>query len=237
MIDTKQYELGLWNQWKAGDESAKSALIKSMDPLLQKQVNKYVNSGLPRPALEVEAKKLTLEAMKTYDPSKAALGTHTVNHLKHLQRYVINFQNVGKIPENRALQITRFESTKKNMAEDLGREPNTVELADELSWSVREVDRMESELRKDLAMISGKDEDFFEDLMFQRDDTKEAEQFVYYDSSNQDRLIMEYYFGLAGKPSLSVADISLRVGKPESFVRRRLKDLGEKINYVRGLGM
>jgi RNA polymerase primary sigma factor len=235
----KLYELDLWSKWKkSGDREARRDLIRRLDPLLQKQVNKYVGSGLPREALETEAKRLTFQSLDNYDPSKAALNTHAVNHLKHLQRFVINYQNVGRIPENRALQITRFQSVKRNLIEDLGREPTTVELADTLKWNIREVERMENELRSDLSLVSGKDENYFEDTLFNTDESEEALEFVYYDEDNQGKLLIEYIFGKGGKPAigLSYPELSKKTGLTEFSLRKKVKEIAKKIEHARNIG-
>jgi DNA-directed RNA polymerase sigma subunit (sigma70/sigma32) len=235
---TKSEELKLWEDWKVGSKVAQNKLIKSLDPLLQSQINRYQHPSIPRSALEAESRKLALEAFKTYDPTKAQLGTHVTNHQKHLQRYVLNYVNIGKIPENRALAVGKFQKIKQNLMEDLGREPNTVELADSLTWAPREVERMESELRKDLAInTGGEDEAFFENILYSTDTTKELIMFIYHDSSPEDKLIIEYTLGMGGKPRLEVKDIALRTGKPEVYIRRRRQKFAEQVNNAKRMGL
>ena len=236
-MDIKEQEVNLWKKWQAGDETAKNDLIRSLDPLLQNQVNKFANAGLPRPAIEAEARKLAIDAFKTYDPSKAALSTHVTNYEKHLQRYVLNYQNIGKIPENRGLQISKFTNIKRNLIESLGREPTIVELADKLSWSIKEVDRMESELRRDLSMISNKEDDYFEDILFNVDETSEIIQFIYYEAPAEEKLILEHTFGMGGKPKLNSLEIAERLNKSEVYVKNIRKKLGAKISELRNMGL
>lgn len=234
LIESKQRELGLWKDYKNGNIEARNELLKSLDSLLKKNVSKYVNSGLPRESLETEARFLAAKAFESYNPEKAQLNTHVTNHLKHLQRFVIEYQNIAKIPENRAIQISKFQNIRANLSERLNREPNTIELAEELHWSPAEVERMVSENRKDLTMISGEDI-FYEDQFRAQDATLEAIWFVYYDVDNEDRKILEYTFGLFGNPKLSVSDIAQKLNKPESYILKHYKDLADKINSARGL--
>ncbi len=235
-MDKKQ-ELELWKRWKNGDDSAKNALVKSLTPLLSSQVNRFVASGLPKVALDTESKRLAIEAFKTYDPTKSALNTHVVNHQKHLQRFVLNYQNVGKIPENRGLSISKFKNIKRNLMEELDREPTAAELATELSWSIREVDRMERELRKDLTMIKRSEEDFFDDLMYKTDEIQDIIYFIYYESDPEEKLILEHSIGMGGKKILDIKEIALRLGKPDFYIRRKRKLLAEKIETARTLGL
>jgi DNA-directed RNA polymerase specialized sigma subunit len=103
-----------------------------MRPVYQKEANKFKSAPLPNSAIESQAKILTLKAFETYDPSKSQLNTHVTNHLKHLQRYVLEYQNIGKIPEHRGLAIGKYQTVFDNLKEDLGREPTDMELADNL---------------------------------------------------------------------------------------------------------
>jgi len=225
----KQKELELWKRWKDGDEKARNELLKSLTPLLTSQVNRFTASGLPESSIKTESRRLALEAFKTYDPSKSALNTHIVNHQKHLQRFVLNYQNVGRIPENRGLAISKFENIKRNLMEELGREPSMAEMSKELGWSIKEVDRMDRELRRDLSTASQGEDDYFEDFIFNTDETAEIMQFIYYEASPEEKVILEYLQGLGGKPKLGIKDISFRMGKPEFYIRKKVKDLYNKI--------
>ncbi len=227
-------ELELWQLSKQGDVQARNMLLKSLDPLFKKNIDRYKNSGLPREYLETEARFLAAKAFESYDPSKAQLNTHVTNHLKHLQRSVIDFQNVAKIPENRAIAISKFKNIKSHLEDKLNREPNTIELADELNWSVAEVERMESEQRRDLTMISGEDI-FYENSFDDRDMTLESIWYVYYDSDNLDKKILEYLFGLMGNPKLTVPEIAIKLRKPQSEILERYKFLADKIVETRDL--
>jgi hypothetical protein len=135
------------------------------------------------------------------------------------------------------LAVGKFQKIKQNLMEDLGREPNTVELADSLTWAPREVERMENELRKDLAITTGGEEEaFFENIMFSTDTTSELLFFVYYEADPEEKLILEYSLGYGGKPRLDVKDIALRIGKPEVYVRRKRTKFAEKVNNAKRLG-
>ena len=102
----KQTELALWQEYSNGNRQVLPKLITSMDPVIQYNVNKFTGVPLPRVALESEARRLAINAFNTYNPNKGAgFNTHVTNHLKHLQRYVLQYQNVGKIPEPEVREI------------------------------------------------------------------------------------------------------------------------------------
>jgi len=233
MIDKKEQELAMWSEWKLTENPKTQAkLIKSLDPLIQGQINKYRASNMPRPALESHARELTAGAFKTYDPSKAQLNTHVTNHLKHLQRYVLTYQNAGKIPEHRGIMIGRFKTAKANLEFSLGREPSTVEVGDTLNWAPIEVERMELELRKDLTIGEEEDETFFDQDYHTQDFSKDLIMLSYYSATGDEKLIMEYTFGIGGKGKKSVSEISMIVGIPESQVRKIRSKVAEEISEV-----
>lgn len=229
LFKSKQNELELWKQYREGDKKALTSLMRSVDPLLQKQVSKYQNTRVPRLAIETKARELTMGAFNTYDPMKAQLNTHVVNNLKHLQRFTLEYQNVAKIPENRGIAINKFKNIQANLADELQREPNIQELSDALDWSPAETERMISELRKDLTMTTG--EDLLYDTAFAGlDPTRDAIAFVYQESDDEEKKILEMLFGLHNMPkAANTMEMAMRLKKPESYVKRKQKELAERI--------
>lgn len=233
----KEKEFKLWKQWKEDDdEQARDELLRSLAPLLNDKVNKFTKSPIPNNALRTKARNLALKAFETYDPDKAQLNTHVTNHLKHLQRYVLNYQNVGKIPEHRGIAISRFQNTKSFMEDDLQREPNVKELADTLNWSMAEVERMQRELRSDLNLTQKEndDEGGFFDFTFQHTDPlRDSIEFVYFDSNDEEKKILEYTFGFGGEQEHNITEIAKKLRRSPSYVKTRMKRLAREIQNVR----
>jgi len=231
-MTNKQEELGLWKKWKkTGDPVAMNALITSLNPYLQSHVNKFSAVRLPRSAIESQARLLALKALQTYDPKRGTqINTHLGHELKHLNRFVMEYQNVGKIPENRGIAISKFQNIKSNLTEDFGREPTLTELGDALMWSPAEVERMQSELRNDIIITQGKEEASFDTTYNPSDRTMDIVQFVYYQSDPEEKKVLEYTFGLGGNPKLTSQEIALRINKPVSEVRDVAKKLAQTIS-------
>ena len=231
MNELKQTEIDVWKQWKkTSDPQHANYLLKSLDPFLQSYVNKYTASPLPRPAIESEARLLAMHAFGTFDPKHGTqLSTHVGHELKHLHRYVLDYQNVGKIPENRGIAISKFKNMKSNLTEKLDREPTTVELADDLSWSPAEVERMQQELRADLNVIQGKEEAFFDSQFNMTDHTLDVVMYVYWSSSPEEQKIMEYWFGIGGHAKLPPDEIAKKLRKTPDQVKNMSKQIALKI--------
>tara|TARA_Y100000310_G_scaffold61181_1_gene56482 strand:+ start:1434 stop:1679 length:246 start_codon:yes stop_codon:yes gene_type:complete len=78
----------------------------------------------------MEAKRLVILGLNSYNPALAQLNTHLINYLKKLQRFVISYQNVAHIPEPRAIGIGKYHTIFDNLESEKGREPTISELAD-----------------------------------------------------------------------------------------------------------
>ncbi|MEN6550201.1 MAG: sigma-70 domain-containing protein [Armatimonadia bacterium] len=207
----KEHELELWKHWKkSGSEAQLAALLTSLDPLIQKRVNQFIGAPLPRSAIEAEARKQAIGAFQTYKPNMgAALGTHVNNYLQKVYRYVTTYQNVGRLPESRTAKIDLFQKTRAALSEQKGREPTTVELADELNWSPKEVGRMEVELRKDLGLETS----FGEMKFLDADRNAELLTFGYFELTPDEQLVFDYSIGAHGKLRLTMEQIAKRLDK------------------------
>jgi len=223
--EPKALESQLWKSWKkTKDEDTLGELLRSMDPLIQKRVGQFMGAPLPRSAIEAEARKQAIKAIETYNPKMgAALGTHVNNYMQKVYRYVSTYQNVGRLPESRVAKIDLFNKTKAYLAEQKGREPSTVELADELKWAPREVGRMEVELRKDLGLETSFGEMKFLDF----DQNADLLNYGYFELGPEEQLVFDYSIGMHGKMRLTMEDIAKRLGKTPrqiGLIKQRIVD-------------
>lgn len=233
-INLKTKEIDLYNQYKTNNDiNAKKELLSSLAPLINGQVNKYVNSGLPKLSIELEGYRLAGHALNTYDPNKSQLNTHVTNNLKKLSRFVTDYQNIGHIPEPRALIIGQYNAVHSNLKEEKGREPTTIEISDEMSLPIKEIERLQTELRKDLYIGNvPEDEDemgFYEFINPSEQTSKyqEALEFVYFDSDPVSQRVIEAYTGLHGKPKKKVKDLISELNITESqlsVIRKKIAD-------------
>jgi len=186
----------------------------------------------------MEAKRLTILALQTYDPTMAQMNTHIINYLKKLQRYVINYQNVAHIPEPRAIGIGKYHTIYDNLESEKGREPTIAELADAMVWAPLDIERLQTEMRSDLSMTVDTSDDggfyYFQNPLHANKPTAEqltVIQFVYFDADPLDKKIMEYSMPELGRSAqpLTKKAIAVKLGLTPQDVRRRQRDLGLKI--------
>lgn len=231
--DQKDREMELWKKWKnKGDMRAMNELIRSYESMNRHRTKPWTsNSPLPKAAVEAEGRRLIRKAIETYDPSKgAALNTHVWSYLNKVNRYGYTYQNIGSIPEPRAAKIGQYQRTYGELREDLGREPTTSELQENLGWKVSDLKALDKELRNDL--------DISQDLGYMMatntDPAKEALFLTYYDASPQQKLVMEYTFDeFKQKPTLkNDREIAKKVGISADKVRKEKRQVAENIRSI-----
>lgn len=224
--DLQEREKELWAQWKAGDSKALPDLFKSFRPVENAWYGKVAAQNLPESAVRGEIKKLMFEAFETYNPGKGAqLGTYVNSRMPKLYRYVSERQNIGRIPEHRALKITSFNTAKDLLSDRLGRDPNATELADELAWDLREVERMTKDLRKDIVLSQE-----FEDFSFH--DTSQKQQILnlaYYELDPREKKVFEWTVGFGGKRKKSTQEIAQKLGVSVPTIGNIRKKIAKKI--------
>lgn len=150
-IDAKKRDLDLYTAWKdKGDKQSLGALMKQLQPVIYSEVRR-TSGTLPEAALSAEAKKWTIRALQTYDPTKGvAISTHVMNYLPKVRRLNYKYQNAARLPENMQLQYTEFKNATSHLENTLNREPTDEEIAKHLGWSKPLVVRFKGSLYEDL---------------------------------------------------------------------------------------
>jgi DNA-directed RNA polymerase specialized sigma subunit len=216
----KEREIEMWRAWKDSGESpeALKPLLRSFRPMIQSKVNVYKGKVrmVPDSTIEAEFYLRFVDALKSYDPSKGSLGTYVYRYLDKAKRFIVENQNIGRIPENRAYKIKSFTTARDELSEELGRQPTEDELAKKLGWDRAEVDRMESELRNDLVAQGFEDDPY----SFTPSKSEETLRLFKYELAGEEREVYEYLTGF-GKPQMaSTGDIAKKMGIPDYKVSR-----------------
>lgn len=239
----RQKEMGMWQDWKESGEDPQKLkpLLTSLNPLVQKQINIYRNKvPIPPAAIEAEFNNHLVTALRTYDPNRGAkLSTHVHNQLKRGRRFITKYQNIGGIPETRSYKITEFRTARTELEDKLGMDPTSHQLADELGWNVREVERLMAEDRRDLPtglFRSAEGEQYDPAVQFPSREM-EVIRLMPYSLDNDEKAVFEYTFGLSGKPMLKPGQIAKEMNMSPSRVSRIRAKLANKVtNYYGGIG-
>lgn len=235
MAKSKEEEVEMWKTWKANptNENLKP-LMKSLSPLIDHHVNK-MHGNLPKSALRAQMVKLTINALDKYDPDKAQLNTYLYGTAgQKLHRYVYTYQNLGSIPEPRIIQIGTYKRVRSNLEAELGRDPTYEEIADEMKVDVKQLRLLDKELRSDLVQ----DLNYSNVLDEGSDDVDDAIAMVHAELIGTEREVLEYLYGLNGKPQLSNSEIArkLNISQPmvtqiKAKIARRIQTSGVLKGY------
>lgn len=226
-------ELEMWRKWKEGgmQHNDLQPLLKSFRPMIKSKVNQYSGKvRIPPSAIDINFQVEFVNALMAYDPEKGALGTYVYQYLNKGKRWIAENQNIGRIPENRVYKIRKYQNAVNNLTEDLGREPKPSEIAEELGWDEKEVDRMDSELRADL-ISQGFEEDPF---ALTPSKTEEVLKLFKYELEGDQRAVYEHLTGY-GRPQLkSTGAIAKELGLKDYQVSRIKNQIESKLRrYVR----
>jgi DNA-directed RNA polymerase specialized sigma subunit len=222
MVETRtEKEKDLWKKYRAGDKKALEELMHSLAPLIERSVSQWSGSSIPSYILRARATNLVKEALDDWNPSLSQMNTHIINRLQKLSRLVYEHQNVARIPESRAAKIGAFQAGVGDLTDTLKREPSTAEIADHLSWDVKEVARLQKEMRKEIpsSMLIGETIPFGED-------TKEKHLLDYYYAGLNpiNQTIFENITGYGNKQVLTDRQIANRVKIPVAEVQAKKQE-------------
>ena len=151
LADTRTKDMVVWQQWKdSGSKQHLGQLIQQLSPLVYHEVQR-ASGSLPTSALAAEAKKWTIKAVQTYDPSKGTtLSTHVMNYLPKVRRMNYKYQNAVRLPENMQLKFHEYNKALNDLTEELSREPSPEELSKRLGWSKPHVVKFAGSLYSDM---------------------------------------------------------------------------------------
>ena len=225
--DKKLRELQLWEAWKANGQRPEDLqpLLRSFRPMIRSKVNVYKGKVkmIPDSAIESEFQLRFVDALRSYDPSKGSLGTYVYRYLDKAKRFIVENQNVGRIPENRVYKIKLYNQAKADLIEEGGVEPTVPEIAQRLGWKVAEAERMDSELRNDLTTQA------FEEDPYSLNPSKSEEvlRLFKYELTGNERAVYEHLTGY-GKPRLTSTGAIAKSLKMPDYQVSRLKNAIQK---------
>jgi DNA-directed RNA polymerase specialized sigma subunit len=118
--------------------------------------------------------------------------------------------------ENRVYGIGAFKSATQRLTDTLGRAPTQLELADELQWSPRKVNMLQSEVKVSLP-TSQFSADVASTIPSRQ---QEILKLLPYDLSPDEKAVFEHIYGINGKEKLSPGDIATKLNMSAPKVSR-----------------
>lgn len=225
-MNTQERDLALWRQWnKTRNDTDLQTLLDALQPIINQQVTRW-GGTLARPLLEIKAKVLTVEAIKSYNPKAGtALATHVINRLQKLSRTVYTHTQAARLPEHKTMGMATFTVAQKQLQDNLGRTPTNMELSDHLGWSKTRTQEFQRAYNRKELLSSGE----FNPASFPITDVYDPIiDYVYFDMEPQKQQLFEHLTGYGGKEILNNTQLMSRFGLTQgqlSYQKRQMKNV------------
>lgn len=225
-------DMELWSAYnRSPNKNTLQPLLNNFKGTIQKSVSKWGGGNVSPIVLDIKAKKIAIDAFKSFNPAKSKLNTHLTNHLKGLSRPVYETQ-VARMPEARTLKVGTYITANEELTSQLGRIPTARELADNLKWNIKEVQRFRRELRSQFST----DPDKPVPPGFETFNSEIGElDFIYHDLNDQDRQVFEGTTGYMGSPVMSGKELMRKTGLTSGQISHSKRRIKAKVLGYRGL--
>lgn len=215
-------EESLWRQWSITEDpqtkqQAIDGFFDSFQPRLGAWKRRLGASTLPGAVIDAELASRTLDAFEKYDPTKGAkLNTWIDSNLQGVYRWVLDAQNLGRIPSHRQALIGTYNRVKEELTYRLGRPPSAAEIADEAPMDLTTVEKLERELRKDIQLTSELAAAFVDERA--DPELERIIDLVYYELTPEEQVVYEHWLGKHGRAKMSGNEIAAMLGKSASAI-------------------
>lgn len=233
---TPQDEVKLAKQIKRGNKNAREKMITANLRLVVKIAHDFGNYGLPLLDLISEGNIGLMKAVERFDPNKGGkLSTYASWWIKQsIKRALANQSKTIRLPVHLVDKIGKIRRVAAQMAEELGHEPTTEELAEELGLPVAKVAHLKTVAVRPASLdakISADDDTAFGDLV--GDDRAEDPFEALRDKDLQDevgdllnvldpreRKIIAFRFGLDGGRERTLEEVGQKFGVTRERIRQ-----------------
>jgi len=222
--------IALWQAWDQDRRTERlRPLLAAHATLIDHEIGRWAGSGLPPVALRAEARRLTLNAYRSFDPSKGAnVGTHVVNHLRGLDAYVSQHRDPVRLPVEQARVADKVYRAKRELELELGREATVGEVRERAgvgSINLGNLGRQQARLYSQNE-ASGYEQPVREDLTHD----ELVRDFLYHDLTPRQQLVFDHITGGNDREELGTVAIAERLNMTPgrvSAIRNQIRTKAE----------
>jgi RNA polymerase primary sigma factor len=214
---------------------ARASLIKANLRLVVKICHEFIGRGLPKHDLISEGNIGLMTAAEKFDPTKGAkFSTYATWWIKQAMRRALAEQSrTIRIPLQSMEKISKINSAKMKLAEELGRIPTNEEIANELELSVRTVrdllfagvhtaslnapieDGENGEIGDTIPSLA-----LMPDMMLGEIESVDRMLELMEKLSEREQEVLKMRFGLQGYPEMTLEEVGVRIGCTRERVRQ-----------------
>ena len=217
-------------------EAARTTLIKANLRLVVKIAHDFKGLGLPLLDLISEGNIGLMRAVEKFDPAKGAkFSSYAAWWIKQsMRRALANQSRTIRIPVQSAGKINKIKTVRMKLAEELGRDPSDAEIAEHLEFSERTVAGLRLADLRTISLhdpIQQGEEGEFQDIIPDRHAMTPDQIIGDIESvfrlmdlldklEERERKILEMRFGLRGGRTLTLEEVSQKIGRTRERVRQ-----------------
>lgn len=197
-------------------------------PLINREVNRWSGSGLPRVVLEAEAKRLVASALPSYNPAKGTtLGTHLGNHLQKMDAFVNTYKPDVRMSLDKTYLRNKAIAAQTDLRLELGVEPTQAQIAEKLGVSTTSI----GSLHKYHSNLYSKIEEggFAQPVQEHVGPNTVALDFLHHDLSPTHRVVFAHTVGYNGAPVLSAQELGAKLNVPPARIQRMRTDIAQQM--------
>ena len=233
---TPQEEVKLAAQIKRGNKKARERMIKANLRLVVKIAHDFSNYGLPLLDLVSEGNIGLMKAVERFDPKKGGkLSTYASWWIKQsIKRALANQSKTIRLPVHLVDKIGKIRRVSAQMTEELGREPSTEELAEELGLAPAKVAHLKNVAVRPASLdakLNADDDTAFGDLV---SDERAEDPFATLRDKDlreevgdlldvldpRERKIISFRFGLGGGKERTLEEVGRKFGVTRERIRQ-----------------
>jgi DNA-directed RNA polymerase specialized sigma subunit len=221
-----------YGRWTADPSpSGNAAFLKHLQTTIDSAIRTHL--GTSSPLLVSRARRMALDAVRTYDPKRSRLQTHLFNQLQSLKRVNRQMTSAVKVPERVSIDRYHLERYTRDLTDELGREPTDAELSDKTGFSPKRIAKVRtySPAIAEGTLTANSEGNIYGGLDEIGSQRKSMwQEMVYADLGDQDRKIMELSLGLNGRSPLQNHQIARKLGRSPGLISQRKKHIQELLD-------
>lgn len=220
-----------WARWREGDSSALNRLLTSLEPFIMPTAARLTSlSGVPRSVVEAHVKRTAIDSLMSFNPDKGVKVETWVNrNLPKANRYIMDHMMAARLPEHRRLRVGTYQSVLGGLRTQLGREPTTHELQDELAWTTKEVSDMRRDLRVEVSAEAKPDYLELGPGPSQEAIMRDALSWLPYELDPEELRVYEGLTGFGGSERKTTKELGRELGKTSHEVRLLRESVANKV--------